>query len=565
MNVSVRQARVLLVGLGVITGCSVSGSRPEFYNGVDLSYVNEMEDCGAVFSEGGEPRDPFVMMREQGANLVRARLWNNPTWTDYSNLTDVTKTLQRARQEGMATLLDFHYSDDWADPGSQHPPASWSGIDDVQVLADLLHDYTRDVLLDLESEDALPDLVQVGNETNGGLVKDDPGIEWERDSMLFNAGIAAVREVAEETEHDIKVILHVAQPENTGSWFEGATAAGVTDFDVIGISYYPQWSRFSIEQLGSTVGYLRREFGKSVMVLETAYPWTNESSGDSADNILDQGLRSHPVSVDGQRDFMTDLTQTVMNNGGQGVVYWEPAWISTGCSTRWGVGSHWENATLFDFTGEVHAGIDYLSYPYTRPSWLVDGVVEEDYGSALSEDAEGDASGGVDQLDLRRLFARATPDSYYLALSVTGDLRQAFAGGFQLYIDTKDGGGGDARQRTIEIDPTHRPEYLLETQITAEGEMVIGDHSLLAWDGTTWSPATLTGGTAISVDQGTSTIEWQVPRADITDPSSAWLGVVSVGRQRASGAIDLFGPALLPETPSDPAVLSSFVLLPGGS
>src|SRR5262245_51039797 len=93
--------------------------------GVDLSYVNEVEDCGGVFSDGAA-HDPFEILADRGANLVRARLWHDPQWTDYSTVDDVIRTFRRAEATGMRTLLDFHYSDEWADPGRQSPPAAWA-------------------------------------------------------------------------------------------------------------------------------------------------------------------------------------------------------------------------------------------------------------------------------------------------------------------------------------------------------------------------------------------------------------------------------------------------------
>src|SRR3954467_14686691 len=166
------------------------------YLGGDLSYVNEMEDCGAVYRKGGQPVDPFALLKAEGGNLVRVRIWNNPTWTKYSNYPDVLKTIRRTHAAGMQALLDFHYSDDWADGGKQIAPAAWAGLHtDGQVKA--LHDYTLETLRKLDADGAMPEMVQVGNETNpellGGKVPGQP-INWVRNARLLNAGIAAVQE-----------------------------------------------------------------------------------------------------------------------------------------------------------------------------------------------------------------------------------------------------------------------------------------------------------------------------------------------------------------------------------
>ena len=106
-----------------------------FYFGADLSYVNEMEDCGAVYRENGETRDPFELFAEHGANLVRVRLWHAADWTEYSDLADVKRTIARARKQGMQLLLDFHYSDEWADGDKQIIPRAWAAIESTDELA----------------------------------------------------------------------------------------------------------------------------------------------------------------------------------------------------------------------------------------------------------------------------------------------------------------------------------------------------------------------------------------------------------------------------------------------
>jgi len=346
---------------------------PRFYFGVDLSYVNEMDDCGAIYRENGEPRDAFSLFADHGATLVRARLWHNPDWTAYSTLEDVQRTFTRAHAAGMQTLLDIHYSDNWADPGRQEIPAAWADITNDQELAQAVYDYTTSVLNELYDTDLTPAFVQVGNEINSGLLKTgDVGLDWSRDALLLNNGIQAVRDFAAATGSDIKIILHVAQPENAVWWFTQAEESGVTDFDVIGLSYYPQWSSFTISDVGLQVQYLRQRFGKDVMIVETAYGWTREAVDETAGNILNQGIRGYSFSPEGQYQFMTDLTQSLISNGGLGVVYWEPAWVSTTCSTRWGQGSHWENATFFDFQNqnEVLEGINFLNQ--AQPTGILD-------------------------------------------------------------------------------------------------------------------------------------------------------------------------------------------------
>jgi len=328
-----------------------------FYFGADLSYVNEMEDCGAVYRRDGNVQDPYALFAEIGTNLVRVRIWNDAEWTKYSDLDDVRETIRRARAAGMEVLLDFHYSDDWADGDKQIVPKAWRPIrDDTPALSKALYDYTYEVLTTLDAEGLMPDMVQVGNETNPELMGEADWkttrktYDWTRNAALFKAGIQAVRDAGAKAKIQPLVMLHIAQPENVEPWFAQAAAHGVTDYDLIGVSYYRKWSTQGLDGLEQTINRLRHRYPASVMVVETAYPFTTDGA-DKSPNLLgeDSLLPGYPASYDGQKKYMVDLTQRVKFAGGVGVVYWEPAWSSTGCSTRWGQGSNWENATYFDW------------------------------------------------------------------------------------------------------------------------------------------------------------------------------------------------------------------------
>jgi arabinogalactan endo-1,4-beta-galactosidase len=172
-----------------------------------------------------------------------------------------------------------------------------------------------------------------------------------------------------DADPKIKVMLHIAQPENAEPWFEAAAGAGVTDFDLIGLSYYSKWSKYSLAGLGAVINRLRYRYPKAdIWVVETAYAWTT-AWNDNSGNLLgeDSALPGYRVTKDGQKKFLVDLTQTIVANGGSGLVYWAPDWVSTNCSTRWGRGSNWENATLFDFEGNTLPAIDYTRETYKLP------------------------------------------------------------------------------------------------------------------------------------------------------------------------------------------------------
>lgn len=338
--------------------------------GVDLSYVNELEDCGAVYSDDVGRTDPYEIMSAAGANVVRLRLWHNPEWTGYSTLGDVRISIKRARSAGMKVLLDFHYSDDWVHPGKQIIPGAWSVKSSDDEIAKTLRDYTHATLSSLADEGLLPDFVQIGNETNTEMllateVPEDTAINWDRNVQFLNGGIQAVRDINSEHGSAIGIMLHIAQPENVAPWFRDAIAAGLSDFDIIGFSYYPKWSKMPFSSLEQAVSDLIEEFDKKVVVVETSFLWTLEGN-DEANNILgeDSLVAGYAASKSDQGRQLIDLMQATVDGGGLGIVYWEPAWISSNCKTRWGHGSHWENATLFDFEGRLHEGADFLSENY---------------------------------------------------------------------------------------------------------------------------------------------------------------------------------------------------------
>lgn len=381
-----------LLSLGI-----AQAAEPPIYLGVDISYANEMDDCGAVYKSGGQAVDQYRFFKSAGANVARIRIWNDPDWTKYSNLADVKRSIKRAKQAGMQVLLDFHYSDDWADGDKQIAPKAWAKLSTPDQ-AKALYAFTHDTLTELNREGLMPELVQVGNETNGEIVsslaKAKEPIHWDRNALLFNAGIKAVRDVSRETGTKPRLMLHIAQPENAEPWFEAATKAGVTDYDIIGLSYYSKWSKRSMAELGQTINRLRNTYAADVLVVETAYPFTTENA-DSSPNLLgeDSLIAGYPATPAGQKKYLVDLTQLVLDNGGTGVFYWEPAWVSTKtCGTRWGKGSNWENAAVFDYKGQaLDSAEGWLKHAYVLP-------VEVTFKAAATGTTafiDGDFLGGV--------------------------------------------------------------------------------------------------------------------------------------------------------------------------
>jgi len=348
-------------------GITEDPSKNDFYYGADLSYVNEMEDCGAIYTDmDNNIKDPFKIFYEAGANLIRIRLWHNPKWTNYSNYEDVKKSIRRAKSDQMKVLLDFHYSDTWADPSKQEIPSDWLNyINDTETLGDLLYNYTFDTLNNLANSGLLPDIVQIGNEINPMILQHDElkwPIDWVRNSSLINKGIKAVRDISSKTSVNVEVMLHIAQPENGLWWFKEADSAGISDYDWIGLSYYPIWSEYTLSNISLPLKTLIDNYNKRLMIVETAYPFTLQNA-DNANNILNEDslISGYSASQQGQLNYLNELKKKIEEAGGEGLIYWEPAWVSTNCKTLWGQGSHWDNATLFDHNNKSTLGMQFYN------------------------------------------------------------------------------------------------------------------------------------------------------------------------------------------------------------
>ena len=340
---------------------------PDKIVGADLSYINEIEDCGAYYQSGGKKVEPYQFFKDKGCNLVRLRLWHSPINSPYSNFEDVVRSIKRAKKAKMAVLLDFHYSDTWADPGKQNIPKAWSEIKDEAVLGDSLYNYTFQTLEKLLKEDLLPEMVQVGNETNSEIMQPEDTmsdtINWKRNGFLLQKGLKAVRDFSKKHNQKVEIMLHIAQPENALKWFATATEKGIKDYDWIGISYYPLWSEIKFEALPKAIDSLVKTYQKKFVIVETSYPHTLQNF-DKANNILNEKslIEGYPPTPEGQRKYLLDLTKITLKHGGSGVVYWEPAWVTSSCKTLWGDGSHWDNATLFDAfnNNEALMGFDFF-------------------------------------------------------------------------------------------------------------------------------------------------------------------------------------------------------------
>lgn len=329
--------------------------------GADLSSLARLEAAGAVWRVDGQPADPLTALAGEGAGLLRLRLWHSPS-EPWHGLDSTLALARRGREAGLELLLDFHYSDSWADPGHQAPPAAWAGLA-APALEDSVRVYTRRVLERFVAEDCAPRWVQLGNEIDGGLlwpagrVNDgwDTPVQWQALRRLLAAASQGVDLAFPDPAQRPGRLLHLA---NSGwepgcrRWLDSLSVAGGPDFEGIALSYYPWWHG-TPETLQGTLDALALRFHKPLFVVETAYPFTLGWNDDTHNlmGLESQLLPGFPATPAGQRAFLAMLRErlaAVPDGLGHALLGWEPAWISAP-----GQGSAVENLAWFDFGGEA--------------------------------------------------------------------------------------------------------------------------------------------------------------------------------------------------------------------
>ena len=329
-----------------------SEARLHFMKGVDISNLPEREERGCIFYDAnGESVDPVDMLAGYGVNSVRLRIWNEPSnHPESGGYCDLEHTLAMARRikaKGMHFVLDFHYSDYWADPGQQRKPAAWADLK-FDDLVSAVYDYTTHVLVELSKVDALPDMVQIGNEIRSGMLFPDGAVpNYPALAALVNAGIKAVRDLSE----DIGVMIHLDQGGRfyyLREWFDSMFSAGMDRIDAIGISYYSFWHGTYADLKESMIQLIDR-YDLPVYVVETAHPWRHcEGEHVSPDMMGAAGL---PAGVDEQKqalEIVMQIASEVSEGRDTGVYYWEPL-----CVTDENFGSWDENMGMLNTSHEA--------------------------------------------------------------------------------------------------------------------------------------------------------------------------------------------------------------------
>ena len=321
----------------------------DFIFGMDASSVISLENSGVkYYNYEGQEQDVFQTLAEAGVNYIRVRVWNNPYDANGNGFgggnCDINTAIEigkRATKYGMKLLVNFHYSDFWADPAKQMVPLAWKDMD-LTAKTEALYQYTKESLELLKNAGVDVGMVQVGNETNGAMSGETVFMDV---CKLFSAGSKAVREVFP----DAMVALHFTNPEKVTNYADYAwklMAYGV-DYDVFASSYYPYWHG-TLENLTEVLTKIHDNYGKKVMVAETSYAFTAEDTDFYGNTVSSGGTvaKGYPFTIQGQATAIRDVIECVANiPGGIGVFYWEGTWISVG-------GESWEaNSAIWEQYG----------------------------------------------------------------------------------------------------------------------------------------------------------------------------------------------------------------------
>ncbi len=346
-----------------LTPVFAQNTTPEFLTGGDISLLTKVEELGGVFRDGGKERDLLEIFKTRGCNFMRLRLWINPSGKadQVCGLDYTIKLAQRIKIAGFKLLLDFHYSDTWADPAKQHRPAAWKDLN-FEDLTQRVFDYSRDSIAAFKAADAMPDMVQIGNEIAGGMLWPD-GKSWgttdafAKFSALLEAGIKGTKQGAGDTLPQIMIHIDCGGDKSKTQWFFDELREQKVEFDVIGLSYYPVWHG-PVSQLKANMDNAATRYGKPVIVVEAGYPWKGSNLSNKKEPM------AYPATPAGQKQFLQEVVKAVRevpNNLGRGVVWWAPEWIPTKWTPAKGMGN-WSPKTLFDDEGNALPALDALNH-----------------------------------------------------------------------------------------------------------------------------------------------------------------------------------------------------------
>ncbi|MBI4873067.1 MAG: glycosyl hydrolase 53 family protein [Acidobacteria bacterium] len=315
--------------------------------GADLSFLKQAEDRGIVFRDNGQPKPGLEIFRDHGYNWIRLRIFHTPTQLP-NNLAYTIDLAKAAKKLGFKFLLDFHYSDTWADPGKQGKPKAWEALAGA-ALVTAVFEYTRDTVASLREAGVLPDMVQIGNEVDNGILWPDGRLpaNWDRFAELIQAGIRGVAAGRGEGPSP-RIMIQIAKGGDVRGtrYFLSKIAGYGIHYDVIGQSYYPWWHGTLLD-LRDNLYVMATEYDKDIMLVEVAYncrPAEYAKRGKPG---------PFPETPEGQKEFLDEVQRIALGAPRQrvkGIFWWEPA--VTGPLERRGFFDEQRNAlpviTVFD-------------------------------------------------------------------------------------------------------------------------------------------------------------------------------------------------------------------------
>lgn len=368
----------------------------KFVKGMDLSTLLELERCGAKYYDHGQEMAILDIMKKYDVDTIRLRIWNDPWSEDGKSYgageNDVKTTLEIAKRvtaAGFGVLMNFHYSDFWADPGKQIKPKAWKDYS-VDELEQVVYDFTLETMELFKKEGVNITMVQVGNELSNGLlwpegmIREDLGkAEYDNVARFVSAGIRAVRKVTP----DAGVMIHLDNGGNNElyrRWFDHYVERG-EDFDMIGLSYYPFWHG-TMDMLFHNMNDIAERYHKDLVIAEVSMGFTMDDY-KAYEKLTDEERKGYatrpalvekiefPMTVQGQYDFTKTLLErllTVKEGRGKGFFWWEPAWIPV-AGSGWATpeslkymndpgpcGNEWANQALFDYDGNVLPTLEFI-------------------------------------------------------------------------------------------------------------------------------------------------------------------------------------------------------------
>lgn len=466
----------------------------DFIKGVDISTLIAQEQSGVKYYDlNGKEVDLIDYLAQNSVNYIRIRVWNNPYDSDGNGYgggnNDLDKAIEigkRATEAGLNVLVDFHYSDFWADPGRQLAPKAWQEMT-IDEKSTALYEYTKDSLLKLKKAGVNVTMVQVGNETTGSGIAGEKGIEK---YQLFKEGSRAIREI----DPGIQIALHFTNPEKTDTILNFAKGLSdyAIDYDVFATSYYSYWHG-KLENLTHVLQQISQDYNKKTLIAETSYAYTLED-GDGHGNVIgstsDTDLGGYEATVQGQTNNIRDVIDAANKAGALGIFYWEPAWVPVGkpnweqnlpiwekYGSGWASshaieydsnvtestygGSAWDNQALFDFNGKA------------LPSIKVFELVNNGYGEVPEREIIEESKEQFESLLDNPSFEEENLSSYTISEGYVSRLNDTPKDGeYALHFWSEQAIDFDVEQKVFLAPGTYQFNLLMQGDQTGQSENI---------------------------------------------------------------------------------------------